>query len=69
MGIFTENGEIFVALVVLAIVTTVSGFGIIKELGSVANKVLVIASETRAHLPRGSAIRRRGDAHSDCRYG
>lgn len=42
MRIFTENGEIFVALVVLAIVTTVSGFGIIKELGSVANKVLVM---------------------------
>ena len=40
--IFTENVDIFVALVILAIVTTVSGFGIIKELGSVSNKVLVM---------------------------
>ena len=39
---FLDNYLIFVALVVLAIITTVSGFGIIKELGSVANKVLVM---------------------------
>lgn len=40
--VFLKNWKIFFALVVLAIVTTVSGFGIIKELGSVSNKVLVM---------------------------
>ncbi len=40
--VFLKNWKIFFALVLLAIVTTVSGFGIIKELGSVSNKVLVM---------------------------
>jgi hypothetical protein len=42
MAVFLENWKIFFALVVLAMITTVSGFGIIKELGSVSNKVLVM---------------------------
>ena len=42
MALFAENWKIFLALAVLAMITTVSGFGIIKELGSVSNKVLVM---------------------------
>jgi hypothetical protein len=42
MALFLANWKIFFALVVLAMITTVSGFGIIKELGSVSNKVLVM---------------------------
>lgn len=37
-----QNGFVFLAIVVLAITTSVSGFGIIKELGSVSNKVLIM---------------------------
>ena len=36
------HSTVFLSLVTLAIITSVSGFGIIKELGSVANKVLVM---------------------------
>ena len=42
IALFCDNWKIFFALVVLAMITTVSGFGIIKELGSVSNKVLVM---------------------------
>jgi len=40
--IVQHNSWVFLSLVTLAIITSVSGFGIIKELGSVANKVLVM---------------------------
>jgi hypothetical protein len=42
MLIVKHNVWIFLAIVILAITTSVSGFGIIKELGSVSNKVLVM---------------------------
>ena len=42
MMIVKHNGLIFFAIVFLAITTAISGFGIIKELGSVSNKVLVM---------------------------
>ena len=40
--VMQHNSTVFLSLVTLAIITSVSGFGIIKELGSVANKVLVM---------------------------
>ena len=58
VGVFLANWKIFSGLVLLAIVTTVSGFGIIKELGSVSNKVLVMLRNALLIYP---AVRLYGD--------